>query len=327
MPVNVGLIVEALIALGGEAHYNDVANYIVATSPPPFPANPAASVRARLQERCSDYEAYEGQHDLFESERGSGVWRFRTWAPPPSAQEMPVHDDRAGYEAQEGALVLKMHYARERDPKLVSKFKASLSDPNCEACDFNFKEAYGDLGAGYIEAHHKKPVHSLTEGTKTRLSDLAALCPNCHRIIHKNYPMSVEELREILHLPGGYAGRIDEVKTRRATWKEAVANAIDRLNSKNGVKEFSRKELIELELPTIVTVVAAKGETPEQTLSRVLQELRVAGQIEFVDNNGSYRSKYLLMITFIVDLFRQIINILPCSRRHYLAQEGFGPKP
>lgn len=291
MPITVGLIVDALIALGGEAHYNDIAEYIVATSPPPFPANPAASVRARLQERCSNYEAYLGQHDLFESEQGSGVWRFRSWAQPPPVPAMPTYEDRAGYEAQEGALVLKMHYARERDPKLVSKFKAGLSDPNCEACDFNFKEAYGELGAGYIEAHHKKPVHSLTEGTKTTLSDLAALCPNCHRIIHKNYPMSVEELREIMHSPGGYAGHIDEVRTKRATWKEAVTNAIERLGSKKASKEFSRKELIELELPTIVAEVGAKGETPAQTLSRVLQELCAIGAIEFIDGNGHYRSK------------------------------------
>lgn len=291
MPITVGLIVDALIALGGEAHYNDIAKYIEATSPGPFPEDSAASVRARLQERCSDFKAYQHKQDLFETEAKSGVWRFRSWAPPPHATAMPVHEDRAGYEAQEGALVLKMHYARERDPKLVSKFKAGLLDPNCEACGFNFREAYGDLGAGYIEAHHKKPVFSLTDGSTTKLSDLAALCPNCHRIIHKNYPMSVEELRKILHAPDGYAGYLDEAKTTRKSWKEAVGNAIERLNARKGNAEFSRKELIEIELPKIVAEVGAKGETPTQTLSRVLQELRVAGRIEFIDNDGNYRSK------------------------------------
>jgi putative restriction endonuclease len=291
MPVTVGLIVDALIALGGEAHYNDIAEYIVATSPPPFPANPAASVRARLQERCSSYEAYLGQQDLFESEQGSGVWRFRAWAPPPPVAAMPTYEDRAGYEAQEGALVLKMHYARERDPKLVSKFKAGLSDPNCEACDFNFKEAYGDLGAGYIEAHHKKPVHSLTEGATTKLSDLAALCPNCHRIIHKNYPMSVEELAEIMSAPNGYAGSISDAKNARATWREAVLDAIRRVTGGKSNHEFSRQQIVDAELTNIVADVAAKGDTPAQTLSRVLQELRSAGAIDFVDGKGRYRTK------------------------------------
>lgn len=103
--------------------------------------------------------------------------------------------------------------------------------------------------------------------------------------------MSVEELRDILHSPGGYAGHIDEVRTKRVTWKEAVASAIQRLSSIKGSNEFSRKELIELELPAIVAEVGAKGETPEQTLSRVLQELRLAGAIEFADDKGFYRTK------------------------------------
>jgi 5-methylcytosine-specific restriction endonuclease McrA len=241
MPITVGLIVDALIALGGEAHYNDIAKYIEVTSPGPFPEDSAASVRARLQERCSDFKAYQHKQDLFETEAKSGVWRFRSWTPPSPVTAMPVHEDRAGYEAREGALVLKMHYARERDPKLVSKFKAGLNDPNCEACGFNFKEAYGELGAGYIEAHHKKPVHSLTEGSTTKLADLAALCPNCHRIIHKNYPMSVEDLSEVLHSPGGYAGHIEEVRTKRATWKEAVTNAIERLGSKRPARNSAAR--------------------------------------------------------------------------------------
>ena len=291
MPVTVGLIVDALIALGGEAHVKDIANYIVATSPDAFSSTPSQTVSARLQERCSDYKAYKGEEDLFESEPGTNVWRFRSWAPPPPAAAMPVHEDRAGYEAQEGALVLKMHYARERDPKLVSKFKAGLNDPNCEACGFNFKEAYGDLGAGYIEAHHKRPVASLTEATTTKLSDLAALCPNCHRIIHKNYPISVEELKNILHAPDGYAGYIANAKTTRTSWKQAVLDAIGRVTSGKANHEFSRQQLIDAELAKIVSDVASQGYTPAQTLSRILQELRSAGTIDFVDGKGCYRTK------------------------------------
>lgn len=291
MPITVGLIVDAIIALGGEAHYNDIAKYIEGTSPGPFPKDSAASVRARLQERCSDFKAYQHKQDMFETEAKSGVWHLRSWAPPPPASAMPVHEDRAGYEAQEGALVLKMHYARERDPKLIVKFKAGLSNPNCEACGFNFSEAYGEFGAGYIEAHHKKPVSSLTEGTKTTLADLAALCPNCHRIIHKNYPMSVEELTEIMSAPDGYAGYIADAKNARATWREAVLDAIRRVTGGKSNHEFNRQQIVDAELTNIVADVAAKGDAPAQTLSRVLQELRSAGAIDFVDGKGRYRTK------------------------------------
>lgn len=53
---------------------------------------------------------------------------------------------------------------------------------------------YGELGTGYIEAHHKVPVALIEEGETTKLSDLAALCANCHRMIHRNGLMSVEAL-------------------------------------------------------------------------------------------------------------------------------------
>lgn len=62
----------------------------------------------------------------------------------------------------------------------------------------NFSEVYGDLGTGYIEAHHKVPVSSLKDGDETKLSDLAALCANCHRVIHKNNLMPVEDLASYL---------------------------------------------------------------------------------------------------------------------------------
>ena len=58
----------------------------------------------------------------------------------------------------------------------------------------SFNERYGALGRNYIEAHHRIPVSSLKEGEKTKLKDLAALCSNCHRVIHANNLLSVEEL-------------------------------------------------------------------------------------------------------------------------------------
>ncbi|WP_420719722.1 HNH endonuclease [Streptomyces sp. NRRL WC-3618] len=42
-------------------------------------------------------------------------------------------------------------------------------------------------GAGYIECHHVIPLHVAGEGT-TKLSDLALICSNCHRMIHRKAP-------------------------------------------------------------------------------------------------------------------------------------------
>jgi putative restriction endonuclease len=72
------------------------------------------------------------------------------------------------------------------------------------------------------------------------------------------------------------------------TWQESVARAIQRLTSRTGNKVFTRQELIDAEIDQIVAETASSGETPEQTLSRVLQELRNQGMIIF-ESDGVYR--------------------------------------
>ncbi|MFV0516960.1 MAG: HNH endonuclease [Aminipila sp.] len=54
-------------------------------------------------------------------------------------------------------------------------------------CGFNFEEYYGELGKGYIEVHHIKPL-SKNNGKEVEidpLNDLICVCPNCHRMLHR----------------------------------------------------------------------------------------------------------------------------------------------
>jgi putative restriction endonuclease len=74
------------------------------------------------------------------------------------------------------------------------------------------------------------------------------------------------------------------------TWAEAVEAAIRRVAGPSGA--FTREQLVASELDQIVADVGAQGATPEQTLSRELQQLRDKGVIEFVDDQGSYRLKH-----------------------------------
>jgi 5-methylcytosine-specific restriction protein A len=103
------------------------------------------------------------------------------------------------YEGEEGGVIMRLHKRYERDPKLVRrKREAALAEGRlvCEVCGFDFEAVYGGLGAGYIEVHHTKPVHTLTAGTKTKLADLALLCANCHRMAHrKRFPLSLSVLK------------------------------------------------------------------------------------------------------------------------------------
>ena len=68
-------------------------------------------------------------------------------------------------------------------------------------CDFDFEEAYGELGEGFIEVHHTKPLYSLEEEIIINpKEDLVCLCSNCHRMIHRKRDkiLSVDELKDIM---------------------------------------------------------------------------------------------------------------------------------
>jgi hypothetical protein len=64
------------------------------------------------------------------------------------------------------------------------------------------------------------------------------------------------------------------------TWHESVLNAINRVTTRTGHRVFSRQELIDTELRQIIAETDPGHGTPEQTLTRVLQELRNQGTIE-----------------------------------------------
>lgn len=104
---------------------------------------------------------------------------------------------------KEGGRKLITHFRRERNPRIVSEKKAQVLKASgklkCEACDFDFLEKYGELGYGFCEAHHKKPLSDSNRELETKLEDLAILCSNCHRMIHRTKPMmSVDEFKKLL---------------------------------------------------------------------------------------------------------------------------------
>ena len=71
------------------------------------------------------------------------------------------------------------------------------------------------------------------------------------------------------------------------TWREATINALTRMSVRHHKNFFTRTQIIKEELHKISQDVATAGRTPPQTLSRVLQELRKEGFLEF-DGHGGY---------------------------------------
>jgi 5-methylcytosine-specific restriction protein A len=107
--------------------------------------------------------------------------------------------------ADEGRVLLLAHLSRERDPRLrarkIKEARTQLGYVRCEACGFDFERTYGERGRDYIECHHKNPL-SQTGRTTTSLIDLALVCSNCHRMIHRSQPwLSLDELRSLLRAP------------------------------------------------------------------------------------------------------------------------------
>src|SRR5438105_2747495 len=61
-----------------------------------------------------------------------------------------------------------------------------------------FRNPDGSVGEGFIECHHTRPL-SDSGPTRTALKELALVCSNCHRMLHRARPwVSIVELRQRL---------------------------------------------------------------------------------------------------------------------------------
>lgn len=80
------------------------------------------------------------------------------------------------------------HRKIERN-RTAAKQAKKFHGTRCQACDLDFEERYGDIGKGFIEAHHLRPIATLEEGVAVTYdigADFAVLCSNCHRMIHRS---------------------------------------------------------------------------------------------------------------------------------------------
>ncbi len=109
-------------------------------------------------------------------------------------------DDQAAF--PEGREMWLTHKARERSPAVVHAAKARFFREHgkflCQACGFDFQDFYGEIGKGFIEAHHTIPVSELRPASKTRSADIALVCSNCHRMLHRQRPWVTMSLLKTL---------------------------------------------------------------------------------------------------------------------------------
>ncbi len=70
----------------------------------------------------------------------------------------------------------------------------------CKVCKFDFETTYGDIGVGFIEVHHLRPLSKAKGKQHTSLKEVEVVCPNCHRMLHtaRPEPLSIAALKKIV---------------------------------------------------------------------------------------------------------------------------------
>ncbi|WP_111809527.1 HNH endonuclease [Aeromonas allosaccharophila] len=125
---------------------------------------------------------------------------------PPLIREEPVSPVKPEGELdsleslEEGKPGFKYTTVYERNPKLRAQAIA-LHGTTCKGCTFNFEEAYGELGKGFIHIHHIKPLGVMAQEHKVDPeTDLVPLCANCHAMVHrdKSRTLHVDELKNMI---------------------------------------------------------------------------------------------------------------------------------
>jgi len=102
----------------------------------------------------------------------------------------------------EGKELYLLHRSKERNKHLIKLAKQRHLQKDdklsCQVCSFSFVQHYGEIGHGFIEAHHIYPISELTEETITRVEDIALVCSNCHRMLHRQRPwITLDKLFEM----------------------------------------------------------------------------------------------------------------------------------
>lgn len=110
-----------------------------------------------------------------------------------------IIDGALSAEFEEGERLVRETTVLARNSKLVKCAKAYYK-PNCTVCGFNFERAYGAIGEGYIECHHLDPLSGRAgRRMPTRIQDIAVLCSNCHRMVHRRKKaLTIAELKQVM---------------------------------------------------------------------------------------------------------------------------------
>jgi 5-methylcytosine-specific restriction protein A len=128
------------------------------------------------------------------------------WSEHLTTLGLSVHEGGEEVKAEErfweGALRRITVNAYERDARARAACIAHYGT-NCSICDFSFGAFYGERAKDFIHVHHLRQLSEIREGYSVDpIKDLIPVCPNCHAVIHRNPPITMDEMKQIIRLIG-----------------------------------------------------------------------------------------------------------------------------
>jgi hypothetical protein len=104
---------------------------------------------------------------------------------------MAVNDEEVfGFEgvSRRRFILHRSRESRARRAKIAAVLQIGDGALRCEVpgCGFEFEKMYGVLGKNFAEIHHLKPLSDQPGPRRPKLADLAVVCANCHRMIHRH---------------------------------------------------------------------------------------------------------------------------------------------
>lgn len=119
--------------------------------------------------------------------------------------DLPLLEDDE--EFSEGKSATKVHIRRERSRKLrmeLITLRLKQGGLSCDLCTTDGSKIDPTMRESMFECHHIIPLSVIGE-TKTKVKDMALLCANCHRLLHRAIAkrkqwLSIEEAKSFLFI-------------------------------------------------------------------------------------------------------------------------------
>lgn len=94
-------------------------------------------------------------------------------------------------------IMIERIQRNSRNVKIKKKTVLELTNAlRCEICEFDFAAGYRGIGNAFCEVHH---IRELASGRQEpTLDDLAILCANCHRMIHRTGLDSMPSVQDFM---------------------------------------------------------------------------------------------------------------------------------